>query len=163
VTTPSLEEVYRRYFPVIRERCRRALSSPQEAEDVAQETFIRFWQSAKAEQTPRDAAAWIHRTAVHLSIDRLRRQAARAEAGPEKLEAQAAFTDPAEALQNRALLAMLARRVPPDALEAGVLHRVDGLTQPEAAALMGVSERSFRRLLVTLDERVARFRQEVMS
>jgi RNA polymerase sigma-70 factor (ECF subfamily) len=161
--TESLEEVYRRYFPVIRERCRRVLASPQEADDVAQETFIRFWQSAKSSQPPRDAAAWIHRTAVHLSIDRMRRSSVRPELANDTLEPQAAFIDPAEALQNRTLLAQLARRVPTDALEAGVLHRVDGLTQPEAAALMGCSERTFRRLLVTLDERLARFRSEVLT
>ncbi len=125
---------------------------------MAQETFIRFWRSAQAGRPAREAAAWIHRTAVHLAIDRLRRRAVRA-AQP----ARVATFSADEALSNRELLEELARRVPPDALEAGVLHRVDGLTQPEAAHAMGISERTLRRLLVTLDERIARFREEVMT
>jgi RNA polymerase sigma-70 factor (ECF subfamily) len=159
VTEQSLDEVYRRFFPLIRERCRRALGDVEEANDVAQETFIRFWQSAHADKAPRDAAAWIHRTSVHLAIDRLRRRAVRAVEPDATPPAVAA--DPSEALQNRALLAVLARRVPPDMLEAGVLQRVDGLSQLETARLMGCSERTVRRLLEGLDERLSRLRQEL--
>jgi RNA polymerase sigma-70 factor (ECF subfamily) len=162
VTTPSLEEVYRKFFPVIRERCRRVLSSPEEAEDVAQETFIRLWQSGQSTRPPRDTAAWIHRTAVHLSIDRLRRRASRPVVLDEG-ERQGLAAEPNEVLHHRAVLEMLARRVPPEVLEAGLLHRVDGLTQLEVAHLMGCSERTFRRMLVELDQRLARLKEEVAT
>jgi RNA polymerase sigma-70 factor (ECF subfamily) len=138
------------------------LGDREEASDVAQETFIRLWQADVANQPPREAAAWIHRTAVHLAIDRLRKRTRTDNSTP---HAEQPGPPPAsdELLASRAHLELLSRRVPAEVLEAGVLHRVDGLTQPETARAMGCSERTVRRMLTELDARLERFRLEVLS
>ena len=41
------------------------------------------------------------------------------------------------------------------------LDRVDGLTQPESAEVLGISERTVRRMLTRLDARLAALRAEV--
>lgn len=160
-TRASLEETYRRFFPVVRERCRRLLGDGEEANDVAQETFIRLWRSGEAKLPPRQAAAWIHRTSVHLALDRLRLRKRRRQAGaPEPI---ALGASPVEILQSRRSLEVLIEHLPSDVLEAAILYRVDGLEQTEIAGLMNCSERTVRRLLEKLDDRLARLRSEMLS
>lgn len=149
-TDTALEETYRRLFPIVRERIRRVLGDGEAATDVAQEAFIRLWQTRRPDRDPRAQAAWIHRTSLRLAIDHLR--AVRVRTGASRTEP---FVRPAsveDALDSRQVLELLARRVAPEILESGVLIRVDGLTQPEVAALLGVSERTVRRWLVELDQ-----------
>lgn len=62
---------------------------------------------------------------------------------------------------NRQVLEQLISLAGDDELQVAVLSRVDGLTQPEAAEVLGISERTVRRLLTRFDERVAAKRQEV--
>jgi len=52
----------------------RMLNDAQEAEDVAQDTFARLWQSApKWSARGGGLGAWLHRVAVNRCLDRLRR------------------------------------------------------------------------------------------
>ncbi len=155
-----LNQTFRQYFPVIRERCRRLLGDGEEASDVAQETFIRFWQVSESARAPRHAAAWIHRTSVHLAIDLLRTRVNQVEVSD---ALRAPTLDTGAILESRQNLALLAKRVDAQALEAGVLTRVDGLSQLEVAQLLGCSERTVRRLLTSLDEALVGFRQERWS
>jgi DNA-directed RNA polymerase specialized sigma24 family protein len=61
MTQPQgLDAKRRHYFPMIKEKCTCILSSAGDAQDVAQETFLR------------SAVAWIYETATHLAIDNLR-------------------------------------------------------------------------------------------
>ena len=45
-------------------------------------------------------------------------------------------------------------------LEAAILNRVDRMTQPEVAEVMGISERSVRRLLDRFDRATAALQEE---
>lgn len=146
----SVAHSYRRYFAAIRAKCRRMLGDPSEAEDVAQETFIRLWgqRGAIADDT-RSVTAWIYRTATRLAIDRLRARRAPA-ALPEEVDTNS----PDVVLGARRLLAELARELPAGELEVAILSRIDGLGQREIAEVTGQSERSVRRLLARLDARL---------
>ena len=151
-TQGSIEHTYRRYFALIRAKCTRVLGDTSEAEDVAQETFTRLWWHRHAiESEPRQIIAWIYRTATHLAIDQLRR---RRGAPSELLEAPQLGSAEAK-LGARHELLQLARRLEPEELELAVLHRVDGLGQREIAEVLRVSERTVRRLLERLDQRLA--------
>ena len=136
-----------------------------EADDVAQETFVRLWRADLAGADSRRVLAWIYRTGTRLAIDRLRERS-RIAATDEETAALAQLGSLApggeDALATRRALAALARRLPPDELEVALLSRIDGLSQVEIAQISGVSERTVRRCLRRLEARVARVRKELL-
>lgn len=157
--TQSVQLVYQRFFPVIREKCRFMLKDSDDAQDVAQETFIRLWRAGLPLDDTRRVLAWIYRTSNHLAVDRLRRKSLAHEVRRDDADAQTVGPD--ERLVAQQLLARLATRIPADELEVAFLNRCDGLTQLESAEVLGVSERTVRRLLSRLDERLATFSREL--
>jgi RNA polymerase sigma-70 factor, ECF subfamily len=136
-----------------------------EADDVAQETFLRLWQADLAGQEPRRVLAWIYRTGTRLAIDRLRQRSKIAAADEETAAlAQLGTLSPGgeDAIATRRALAALARRLPADELEVALLSRIDGLSQAEIAEVSGISARTVRRCLRRLEARVARVRKELL-
>ena len=159
----ALKTAYRTWFPMLRENCRRLLRSSGDAEDVAQETFIRLWQSGPVEGDARDVTAWIYRISTRLAIDKLRAGRRHGERSAERQTAEdlASLTpDADDALASRQRLERLAAALPADEMEMALLSRVDGLTQHEIAEVTQVSDRTVRRALARLDARVARLRKE---
>jgi RNA polymerase sigma-70 factor (ECF subfamily) len=151
----TVEGVYRRYFPLIREKCRSMLADSEEAQDVAQDTFIKLWKSGLALDDARKVSAWVYRTATHLAVDKLRRRK-----GPElRIEADAPVAGGDARVEIRQQLQRLAQHIPADELELAFLSRLDGLSQPECAEVLGVSERTVRRMLTKLDERAAALKE----
>lgn len=154
-----LDSTYRRYFPIIRAKCARMLGDGDEAQDVAQETFVRLWQSGMAAEDPRRITAWIYRTSTHLAVDRLRRRRFQADApAPEPH-----VDGPEDRVHARRELARLASSLPAAELAVAVLARLDGLGQEEIAEVTGVSARTVRRMLRRFDDRTAPLRKEAAS
>jgi RNA polymerase sigma-70 factor (ECF subfamily) len=150
---------YARLFPPVQAKCRRLLGRSHASEDVAQEAFFRFWRSGMAQTCDaRAAVAWLYRTSTRIAIDALREMRVAAPAGPPGDEPCA--IDLGASVEARATIASLAASVPQEELEVAVLCRVDGLAQPEAAAILGVSERTVRRMLDRFDRRTAPLRKE---
>lgn len=153
---PDVERLYRTYFPVIREKCRRALNDAAEAQDVAQETFARLWHERGRLANAEGIVSWIYRTSTRLVIDRYRRSTREiASDVDEELVAAAGGSSPERQLHSRQVLERLAARVPAAELEVALLSRVDGLQQLEIARVMGSSERTVRRLLQRFESRLA--------
>lgn len=152
--TLEVEQLYRRYFPLIRAKCRRMLRDSGEAEDVAQETFVRLWKSDLSHQAPAAIVAWVYRTSTRLAIDRLRhRKVVLA------FEPTVQVRHPDGVLEARQLLDRVAKVASEEELQAAILCRVDGLDQRRAGELLGCSERTVRRLLAAFDSRVARIEE----
>jgi RNA polymerase sigma-70 factor (ECF subfamily) len=130
---------------------------------VAQEAFVRLWKSGIGESgDARTVMAWLYRTCTRLAIDALRAQ--KRDAGGEvDLERMPCGAQMGAQIEARAAIAALAKSVPEDELEAAVLCRVDGMAQPEAAGVLGVSERTVRRALERFDERTGALRKELTS
>ena len=127
----------------------RMLGDPAEAEDVAQETFFRAWRHAPRWR-PGVARfdTWLHRVALNLCYDRLRRRRERPTAEPPEL------ADPGPAPDRGLLAADVGRRVraalqalPPRQREAIVLCHYQELGNIEAAGAMGVSVEALESLL----------------
>lgn len=162
-----LERFFRENFPVIRAKCLRMLGPGEEAADVAQETFTRLCESGAVHLPPDARLRWLYAASTRLAIDVLRRrrlgrrlgveplERAPDDGGPAALEAPAPGRHADDLLAARQALAAIAAEAPPEELEAAVLCRVDGLTQPEAAEVSGISERTVRRLLGRFDARLA--------
>jgi RNA polymerase sigma-70 factor (ECF subfamily) len=153
---PELTDAYRRYFPALVRKCSRMLRDEHEAQDVAQESFLRLCQADLALSDVRAVTAWLYRTSTRLALDRLRARAVRAD--PELAWQPASAAAPDEALHVRGLWTELLRRVPGDELEAALLWHADGLRQSEIAEVLGIHERSVRRLLAQFEARAERLR-----
>ena len=77
----------RHLTPILRYSTR-MLGNADDAEDAAQETFLRLWQHA-ARYEPRDSkpSTWLYRIAHNLCVDRLRRRKDHADADAVELAA----------------------------------------------------------------------------
>ncbi len=148
---------YRQYFPLIVRKCARMLGDAHEAQDVAQDAFLRLHASDVTLSDGLAVTAWLYRTSTRLAIDRLRVRARHThdEAALDGLGSEAS---PEVRAHFAGLWATLVRRLPSEELEAALLRYVDGLKQVEIAEVLGVDERTVRRLLAKFDERAARLR-----
>lgn len=127
----------------------RMLGSRAEAEDVAQDAFLRLWQNAGAWR-PGGArlATWLHRVAVNLCLDRLRR---RREVDLDVAgDPPSGMPHPGTAMQERAVadrvqaaLALLPERQ----RLAIVLCHFQELGNVEAAAVMEIGVEALESLL----------------
>jgi len=137
---------------MIRAKCVRMLADREEAQDVAQETFVRLWRSGVVGQEPAVLTAWIYRTSTRLAVDRLRQRRRNViVAEPPEGSTPGA----ADLVEARHELERIARAVPAAELRAAILHRFDRMGQQEIAEVLGSSERTVRRLLERFDRRLA--------
>jgi RNA polymerase sigma factor (sigma-70 family) len=79
----AVRQLLDRRLPRVLALARRMLNDPGEAEDVAQEAFLRAWKQARSWR-PGGAKfdTWLHRVALNLCYDRLRRRREVATAEP---------------------------------------------------------------------------------
>jgi RNA polymerase sigma-70 factor (ECF subfamily) len=155
----DVEHAYRRYFPIIREKCSRMLRDRAEAQDIAQETFTRLWSNRDQLHAPDAVASWIYRTSTRLAVDRYRRT--RREDDGELATDEVAGTehDAGDRIDAVRMLARIANHVPADELEVAILSRIDGLGHDEIARVLGCSDRTVRRRLLKLESRLSRLRE----
>jgi len=121
-----------------------------QAEDIAQETFLRFWQAAPGWKEAGDATilTWLRRVATRLCIDEKRRmRPVYTDLVPEK-------TDPAPRADIEIVRSETAERVQSAILDlperqraALVLSYYQHLSQKDGAAVMRIKEKAFESLL----------------
>ncbi len=127
----------------------RMLGDPAEAEDVAQETFFKVWRNAPRWRPGRARFdTWLHRVALNLCYDRLRRRREQPVADPPEAADPGPAPDRgllAEDAGRRVRAALLA--LPPRQREAVVLCHYQELSNIDAAAVMGLSIEALESLL----------------
>jgi RNA polymerase sigma-70 factor (ECF subfamily) len=135
-------------LPRVLALARRMLGEPAEAEDVAQETFIRAWKAARTWRPGRARFdTWLHRVAMNLCYDRLRRRG-RIQGDPPDRPDEGPGPDRdlhARDVGRRVDAALAA--LPLRQREAIVLAHYQELPAVEAAAIMGVSIEALESLL----------------
>jgi RNA polymerase sigma-70 factor (ECF subfamily) len=69
----AFQELYERHSPRVYAYCRRFLGSEAEAQDVFQETFVRFYQSANKDRVMTNTPAFLLRIARNLCVNAVRK------------------------------------------------------------------------------------------
>lgn len=147
-----------RFLVPIHRFAQRMLGSEAEAEDVAQETFLRIWQHA-SRYTPNAAVStWIYRIARNLCIDRIRRR----KDDSHRISQIDVEERPSLLLARKELSAQVEealQELPDRQRMALCLVHYEGLSQSEAADVMEVGVLALESLLArgrrTLRKRLA--------
>jgi RNA polymerase sigma-70 factor (ECF subfamily) len=158
----SPEAAFTSLRPLLFSVAYRLLGRPADAEDVVQESWLRY---ARAPAEVRDPRSWLIQVVTRLCLDQLRSARARHEqpAGiwlPEPvLTGESVAEDPLETVARRDLLSLgalaMLQRLSPRERAALVLHEAIGLTQGEVAHVLGVSEAGSPQLLARARRRIA--------
>lgn len=127
--------VYRIAFSVLR--------NPHDAEDAAQETFLRALRSGKLKQVD-DARAWLAKIAWRIALDQRRTESLAME---DLAEPASQLPDAENAMlreERTQLLHELIRSLPPDLQDVITLSTVQELSGADVAAVLGIPEASVR-------------------
>lgn len=126
----------------------RMLGDAGDAEDVAQEAFLRLWRQAGRWRAEARVGTWLHRVSHNLCVDRLRKR--RGDSGEQLPDLPDPAPDPAAERQRvqvaRSVEAALAR-LPERQRAAIALVHYQELGNIEAADIMGVSVEAMESLL----------------
>lgn len=129
---------------------RRMTGNATEAEDVAQEAFLRVWQKASAwRRGDAQFSTWLYRVVVNLCLDRRRRKSFA------PIEAAGDPPDPAPGAELRLvedersrIVAEELRALPDRQRAALVLSYYEELSNVDAAEVLGISVSALESLLV---------------
>ena len=129
------------------------LRNHHDAEDVAQETFLRFLRQRKRWAEIRDRRAWLAAVAWRVALDRKRIPAdVTLEDATEvvsKMRAVGAAVDEiAASREMMSLLELLVGSLPRDLREALILSTTEELTSVEISQVLGIPEGSVRNRLL---------------
>lgn len=130
----------------------RLVKSQAEAEEVAQETFLRVWQNANSYEPRAKLSTWVHTIARNIAIDRLRKKSRSEEAFEIDDERDEA---PLSGRPSRLLLKKQEHEIVQEALDqlperqksALLLCHEQGLSNPEIAEVLGTSVEATESLL----------------
>ena len=73
----AFETIFTRYYPLVYRLAYRYVGQPDEAEDVAQEVFMRFYHLPPHATSAAQQRAWLCRVAINLGLNVLRKRKSR--------------------------------------------------------------------------------------
>jgi RNA polymerase sigma-70 factor (ECF subfamily) len=137
-----------RKLPRVLGLARRMLGDAAEAEDVAQETFLRAWKAAPSWRPGRAKFdTWLHRVALNLCYDRLRRRRRWTGDPPDSPDEGPAPDRGLHAQDVGRRVDQALADLPPRQREAIVLAHYQELSGAEAADILGISVEALESLL----------------
>lgn len=134
----AFSELVRQYRAGVLRTAFGILGSAQEAEDVAQEVFIKAWNNLPGYRGRGSFASWLYRIAVNTSVDALRRH--RDDIPLDDLQ-PASKEDLEESVLHRDVherLRQVIRSLPPGARAALVLREYEQLSYREIADVLAI-------------------------
>jgi RNA polymerase sigma-70 factor (ECF subfamily) len=141
----AFEELYRRHFRRVYSLCLRMTASPEEAEDLAQETFIQLFNKIGSFRGDSAFTTWLHRMTVNQVLMHFRRRKSRPEYTTTEGETPVQIVQGTEnqnkmPVVDRIALEDAITKLPPGYRAVFVLHDVEGHEHNEIAGMLGISE-----------------------
>ncbi|MCA9538258.1 MAG: sigma-70 family RNA polymerase sigma factor [Myxococcales bacterium] len=146
LTSDEIARLFGELGPLIFQRALRLLGGREDAEEAAQEVFVRVLRAADDYDDRAKLLNWVYRITTRYCLnqirDRRRRQELMMAHGPRE-DALVTRRSPEAMLTVRRLLAT----APEDEAQAAIHVLLDGMSLTDAAAEMGISRRKLGRLL----------------
>ncbi|MET3876290.1 RNA polymerase sigma-70 factor [Chitinophaga sp. OAE865] len=146
----AFNRIVRKYSQVIYPYLLYWLKSPQLAEEVAQDVFLRIWKNRHKLPDVSNFPGYVYvvtRNRVHSQFERGLPETET----PDVVQADQALTNPQTALETKELAAIMRRAIeslPPRRKEIFLLSRNEQLTYEEIAARLGISRSTVREHMV---------------
>lgn len=132
----AFSELYARYSPRVFAYCRRFLGNKEEAQDVFQESFVRFFQSASEDRVMTNVPGFLLRITRNLCVNELRRNKNNVTFEEYMVSEDNDISDKDELLN---LIKRALDLLPPEYREAFVLREYEGMTYAEIAEMIDES------------------------
>lgn len=152
----AYQAIYDRYSNRVHSVCRRMLGNSQDAQDAAQETFLRVYQALGGFNGRYQLGPWITRIATNVCLDHIRAKSRRpknvlpleiAELDtPEELEVEGPDDVAIRRSESRRVRKVL-QCLPPMHRAAIVLRDFEGLSYQEVAVALDISEAQVKALI----------------
>ena len=140
--TQNIAALYERYAPAIYAHCRRLLGSAAAGRDALQESFVRVLQHHRVLGPGDQALRYLYRTSTNVCINLLRQRSVRERAAP-LIAAQIAAVQNSQPIPgDREFVWLLLDQCDETAVAVALMHLVDGMTQVEVAATLGITRRT---------------------
>lgn len=130
-------ELYRRYSGRIFAYCRRFLGNREDALDIFQDTFIRFFESAKQERTMTNVPAFLLRIARNLCLN-FKRQSKKMATIEDYMQYET-YENNSSKDELMELIKIALSELPDDYREAFILREYEGMTYNEISEFLGIS------------------------
>ncbi|MBU0552116.1 sigma-70 family RNA polymerase sigma factor [Myxococcota bacterium] len=150
----DIEDLYRRFAPLVFRRARRFYDA-HEAEEVVHEVFLQVMDRQHTFRRESSPVTWLYQVTTNLCLNRIRNQGRRAALLREQtpMLQRHAVQDPRQI--QHAFLSDLWTKLDADLVAVGVYHFVDGMTHPEIARVLGCSPRTVVNRLQALKAQAA--------
>lgn len=151
----DVEDLYRRFGPMVLRRCRKLLGDPDAADDAMHDVFVEI---CRRHTTLVDAglSSLMYRTATNVCLNRMRSNRRRPSEPATDLLARIADADASTGRSDaRSMLDRLLGREPESSATIAVLHLHDGLTLEQTAEIVGMSVSGVRKRLRHMQQTLA--------
>jgi len=158
----AFEELVLKYQDRIYNLCRHMLGNGHDAEDAAQDTFIKAYQKLKDFRPEASCYTWLYRIAVNTCLDYKKRPFweslfSKSEGGASIDEPASNWPSPETLCESKQIglaLHTSIRNLPSKLRTAIILHEIEGLSYSEIADVLEIS-------MGTVKSRISRAREEL--
>ena len=141
-STAAQKKLFDRFSRVMMGLCLRYASSQEEAEDMAQDGWIKVFEKLRSFRFEGSLEGWIKRIMVNTSLDSLRRNKKLTQPIDESREDHASMHTDAEAFSRMSAKELMAviRQLPSGYRTVFNLYAIEGYSHKEIGAMLNVSE-----------------------
>ena len=158
----NVDDLYRKYGPMVLRRCRQLLQNEESALDAMQDTFvkvIRYQEKLKATYP----SGLLYRIATNVCLNIIRKRNKMTHLpSDELLSAIAAVDDVEEKIIHKDLISRIFKTEKVSTKVMAVMHYVDGMTLKEVASEVGLSVSGVRKRLRILKKRAEEFKEVIV-
>lgn len=142
----AFDELFRRYEPRAYAFFLRRTASPERAQDLYQELFLRIHRARDRYDPGRPFSPWFFQIAARLLVDDHRRAFRNHEVSFEGREPRVTGSDSEDALANREELAQVLDGLTPEERYVVLSSKVEGVEYPELARQLGKSADAVKKM-----------------